>query len=84
MSPKFVQCSYDKVDVIGSTLINSPVNLGLCICFTKAKYAPNAPSGGAYAISFDFVADGELKWVYPNEEARDEDYNRILEGVLNS
>ena len=76
---RFITCS-ENTGYRGSN--NSPVNLSLVQTFCKGEISYYPDNIGAKAIEFWFGADDSVKWSYSSEEARDEDYNRLLRMLL--
>lgn len=73
--PFFITCSLDSFTYLhGRTVTNKPVNLSLCSCIRKSKFAWYPDNEGKPGIVFEGCG---VEWVYQTEKLRDFDFNRI-------
>lgn len=85
MKPAFAVCSTEEVMYQGSIIENHPVNLSLCYSIRKGQTAWYPDNDGIPSILFGIMnKDISHKWVYQTEALRDKDYNKLLEGAINS
>ena len=79
---RFIKCSVTEVNFNGSFFSrNDPLNIDLCRSIHKSEYEVYTDFPHAeYRPSIVFVGVS-IEWIYPDEESRDKDYERIVNNL---